>query len=73
MTKAQLQARVKTLEEMLYEEEKCAEESGGILSDVCDILFNDPNRAATHGYEGVIERAKLLMKKLKRYKKRGCK
>lgn len=43
------------LEAQLAAEERCATESGGILSDICDLVFDDPERASTNGYEGVKE------------------
>ena len=35
---------------------------GGIMADVCDVLFEDPDRAATHSYDGVVEKAKEVVK-----------
>lgn len=52
----ELKKRCEKLEAQLTTEEQCAMESGGILSDVCDLVFDDPERAATHGYEGVKEK-----------------
>jgi hypothetical protein len=42
-------------------EEKAAMCSGGILSDVCDVVFDDPRRAMTHGYDGVVQRCRELI------------
>ncbi len=44
-------------------EEAASLESGGILSDVCDIAFEDEMRAADHGYDGIRERVKALVEK----------
>jgi hypothetical protein len=41
-------------------EEADAMHSGGILSDVCDIAFADPQRAMRDGYDGIRERVALL-------------
>ena len=43
-------------------EEKCALESGGILSDVCDWAFGDEMRAEIHGYDGVMEQVRSLVR-----------
>ena len=32
-----------------------------LLADLCDILFDDDERAEIHGYHGVIERAREVM------------
>ena len=53
-----LEAEKEGLKASLEVEEEAAQVSGGILSNVCDILFEDPERAATHGYEGVQNKAK---------------
>lgn len=50
-----------SVESQLEDEEEAAMKSGGILSDVCDVLFRDETRALTHGYEGVLDRAKELV------------
>lgn len=42
-------------------EEKAAIHSVGILSDVCDVVFADPQRAMTHGYDGVVERCRIMV------------
>lgn len=49
------------LERALEAEERCAQESGGILSDVCDIAFGDYDRAAVHGYHGILERVREMV------------
>lgn len=49
------------LERALEAEERCAQESGGILSDVCDIAFGDDMRAAKHGYDGIRERVREMV------------
>ena len=49
-------------------EEEHAMHSGGILSDVCDVLFEDESRAALHGYDGVLERARELVAERNRLK-----
>ena len=47
---------------MECDKEYCADtETSGLLADLCDILFDDPDRASDHGYEGVIERAREVM------------
>lgn len=48
------------LHEQMADEERMAEKSGGILSDVCDAAFGDEQRAETHGYDGVVERVQEL-------------
>lgn len=55
-------------------EELEAERSGevcGMLADLCDILFEDKERAATHGYEGVVDKAREVVAERDRYKT-GC-
>ena len=47
-------------------EEEHAMLSGGILSDVCDIAFGDPERASCQGYEGIREQVAGLRAKLAR-------
>lgn len=42
----------------LEKEEQKAIKSDGILSSVCNTLFEDEERASTHGYDGVEEKAK---------------
>lgn len=37
----------------------------GMLADLCDILFDDEDRASTHGHEGVLERAREVMECVK--------
>lgn len=39
--------------------------TAGKLADVCDILFEDGNRAEAHGYDGVLERARGLVAEVK--------
>ncbi|MEY5062012.1 MAG: hypothetical protein RIS45_1933 [Planctomycetota bacterium] len=55
-------------------EELESERSGevcGMLADLCDILFEDKERAATHGYEGVVDKAREVVAERDRYKT-GC-
>lgn len=56
--------RVAALIRQRNDEETAALHSGGILSDVCDVVFDDPDRAAKHGYDGVVERCRELVAKL---------
>ena len=73
LTEATVDAVGKLLEEkrkveaQLTTEEECAMNSGGILSDVCDLVFDDPERAATHGYEGVKEKIVEMKNQLRLY------
>jgi len=62
-----LNKRCTRLEAQLTAEEQCAMNSGGILSDVCDLVFDDPERAATHGYEGVKEKIVEMKNQLRLY------
>lgn len=48
------------LHEQMADEERMAEKSGGILSDVCDAAFGDEERAETHGYDGIVEQVQEL-------------
>jgi len=41
------------------EEQHLAE--SGLLSDLCDLLFGDETRAETHGYDGVLDRARDVL------------
>ncbi len=41
-------------------EEAASLESGGILSDVCDIAFEDENRAMDHSYDGICDQVRGL-------------
>ena len=43
------------------EEHEAANDAHGVLADLCDILFGDPERASVHGYDGLIERARQAM------------
>jgi hypothetical protein len=43
------------------DEHEAANHSGGILSDVCDVVFADADRAAKHGYDGVLEQCKSIV------------
>jgi len=46
--------------------ESCpGEETSGLLANLCDVLFGDPKRAETYGYEGVLERVREVMELLK--------
>ncbi len=49
------------LQRVLADEERDAMHSGGILSDVCDIAFDDEGRAMTAGYDGIRERVRELV------------
>lgn len=51
----ELKQTVVALRERLKAEERTATISGGTLSDVCDLVFGDPERAGVHGYKGVKE------------------
>jgi len=71
-----LQAKLSevTAERDRLAEELEAERSGevcGMLADLCDILFEDKERAATHGYEGVVDKAREVVAERDRYKA-GC-
>lgn len=66
----ELKKRCEKLEAQLTAEEQRAMESGGILSDVCDLVFDDPERAATHGYEGVKEKIVDLKNKVRFFEHR---
>lgn len=56
-------------------EEKASFESGGILSDVCDIAFEDEMRAATHGYDDIRDQVRGLVRIYQRWLRvtDGCK
>lgn len=54
------EALAAALREQRDAEETEAMESGGILSDVCDIAFADPQRAMKEGYAGIRERVAVL-------------
>ena len=56
--------RVRHLEEQRDAEEAAAMHSGGILSDICDIVFDDSERAIRHGYDGVREKVIELKRSL---------
>jgi hypothetical protein len=59
-----LQARRASLEReiaTLRSDPADAHTAHGLLADVCDILFADGDRAATHGYEGLLDRARALV------------
>jgi len=43
------------------EEEERATEVHGILAEICDIVFEDSERADIHGYKDVVERCKQLV------------
>jgi len=43
------------------EEHEAANDAHGVLADLCDILFDDPERASTQGHDGIIERAAALV------------
>jgi len=43
------------------EEHEAANDAHGVLADLCDILFGDPERASTQGYDGLVERAAALV------------
>lgn len=49
----------------LHAEEQSATGSGGILSSVCDLVFDDPRRALDHGYDGVEDKIVEIINKLK--------
>lgn len=51
------------LESMLDAEVESGHKAHGLLADICDAAFGDPERAATHGYEGVLERVKELVER----------
>jgi len=57
--------RVMQLEKALADEEEKGTENAGLLADLTDNLFEDDERAAKHGYIGVVERAKELVGQLK--------
>lgn len=63
----ELKNRCEKLEAQLTAEEQRAMESGGILSDVCDLVFDDPERAATHGYNGVHNKIAEIKNQLRLY------
>lgn len=63
----ELKKRCEKLEAQLTTEEECAMNSGGILSDVCDLVFDDPERAATHGYKGVHNKIAEIKNQLRLY------
>lgn len=56
-----LRREIEGLREIVEQEEQEALNSGGILSDVCDIAFNDEGRAMTAGYDGIRERVRELV------------
>ena len=56
-----LQREIEGLRQQAQQEEEAAINSGGILSDVCDIAFNDEGRAMTEGYDGIRERVRELV------------
>jgi len=47
--------------ECAVREEESAMKAHGILADICDIVFEDSERAGTHGYSEVVERCKQLV------------
>lgn len=63
---AALEAEVRTVTLQRNAEEEAAMHSGGILSDVADILYGDTTRAETHGYRGVKTRARNVVREVKR-------
>jgi len=62
------------LSEMVVEREEDATDTAGLLADVCDIAFEDEDRAANHAYDGIKERVLLLVDaaKLAKIKKDEC-
>lgn len=58
----QLQAEIGALKRQLDAEEKGAERNSGLLADLADILFGRNDRALLKGYEGLIERARELVR-----------
>ncbi len=56
-----LRREIKGLRQQARQEEEAAMHSGGILSDVCDIAFDDEGRAMTEGYDGIRERVRELV------------
>lgn len=53
--------RLQAAESAARRDESDALHSGGILSDVCDIAFEDATRAEVHGYEGIRDRIRELV------------
>jgi len=42
-------------------------ENSGMLADLADILFGDEERALNYGYDGIIERAELAARALRKH------
>jgi len=53
---ADLRERNKRLEERDDKEEEACNEVHGTLATICDLIFDDEERASTHGYEGVVDK-----------------
>jgi hypothetical protein len=54
--------KLEARERYFAEEEEKNTRLHGMLADVCDVLFESDDRASTKGYDGVVERAKALVK-----------
>jgi len=46
---------------MIMKENERVDKEHGMLADICDLVFDDENRAAEHGYEGVVEKVKRIL------------
>ncbi len=58
----------KQIENLVHEHEQDTE-TAGILADVVDILFEDPERCEKHGYADVLSRAEHVMRMLNQMEK----
>lgn len=53
-------AKLRRVQKLREEEDAQSERISGLLADVCDAAFRDPERALVHGYDGILARVKAL-------------